>query len=86
MQQFYEQYGDQGFTILAVNNREFPDVITPFIEELGLQFPIALDGVGFIQEKYSVFNYPTSIFLDKNGIIYGVHLGAVQPQDSVVMR
>lgn len=80
MQQFYEQYGDQGFTILAVNNREFPDVITPFIDELGLQFPIALDGVGFIQEKYSVFNYPTSIFLDKNGIIYGVHLGAISPE------
>ncbi|MBZ0304774.1 MAG: TlpA family protein disulfide reductase [Anaerolineae bacterium] len=80
MQGYYNRYRDRGFTILAVNNRERPEEIRPYIEELGLQFPIALDGVGFIQEKYGVFNYPTSIFLDKNGIIYGVHLGPISPE------
>lgn len=80
MQQYYDQYKNEGFTILAVNNRETPDVITPYLAELGLQFPVALDGVGFIQEKYAVFNYPTSIFVDKNGIIYAVQLGPITPE------
>jgi|GEM_PF-1802609 len=72
MQRAYDTYADQGFTILAVNNREIPAQIQPFLDSLGVDFPIGLDVSGAIQNQYGIFAYPTSIFIDGNGVIYSV--------------
>lgn len=75
---FQEQFAaraDQGFTILAVNNAESADVVREFRTELGLTFPLALDPAGAIQAQYGVFSYPTSLLLDRNGVIIARHFG-----------
>lgn len=83
MQSIYEDYQAQGFTILAVNNAETVDVIQAYRDELGLRFPVVLDPVGRVQQQYEVFSYPTSIFVDRRGIIYGIHSGPIEQEQMI---
>lgn len=74
MQAVLDDYSEQGFTILGVNNREAPQNITAFMDSIGVDFPIGLDITGSIQQQYGIWNYPTSIFLDANGVVYDARL------------
>ncbi len=74
MQAVYDEYAREDFTILAVNNREIPEQIRPFMQGLGLEFPVALDTTGTVQSQYEIFSYPSSLFIDPQGIIYQVDI------------
>ena len=43
--------------------------INAFIEELGITFPVLLDKTGLAGVTYNVLGLPTTIFVDRNGII-----------------
>ena len=78
LQAAYEQYKDKGFTVLAVDIEfdDGPQAVQEFIDELGLTFPIVKDVTGTVEvDKYNVLGYPTSVFVDRNGIIQYVHRG-----------
>jgi peroxiredoxin len=75
MQVAYDQYREQGFDILAVNNAELPHMIHPFLDGLNLNFPVALDTARNIQQQYGIFNYPSTYFVDRDGIIFAIQLG-----------
>lgn len=78
LQTAYEQYRDEGFTVIAVDVKfdEDRDTVLAFIEELGLTFPVVKDATGEVEiDKYNVLGYPTSVFIDRNGIIRYVHRG-----------
>jgi peroxiredoxin len=73
----YQDYADQGFTIVAVNATQqdsLPD-ITAFVDEFGLSFPIALDNDGTIYRLYQIRSLPTSFFVDRDGVISEVVIG-----------
>jgi cytochrome c biogenesis protein CcdA/peroxiredoxin len=71
----YQQYQDDGFVILAVNNQERPEQIEPFVEQLGLTFPVAMDRRGDINAQYGVVNYPSTYLIGRDGTILDRHLG-----------
>lgn len=75
----YRQYGPQGFTVLAVNNGETPERITPFGRALGLNIPLVLDTSTRIQRQFAIEAYPTSIFIGRDGAVYATHVGIVTP-------
>lgn len=81
MQQAYTEYADDGFAILAVNNREQGIAVRSFAEQVGLSFPVLLDEGGTVQNLYGVQGYPMSVFVDAEGIVYEVHTGAVTARD-----
>ena len=83
MQTVYAEYQDQGFTILGVNNAETVDVIQAFMDELDLGFLIVLDPMGHVQQQYGGFSYPTSIFVDRRGVIYAIHLGPTDREQMI---
>jgi peroxiredoxin len=68
---------DNGFTILAINREQSAEEITEFADELGLTFPLLLDETGAIQALYNVQSYPTTLLIDKDGVITYVKLGAL---------
>ncbi len=75
-QEKFEELGDDGFTIVAVNNRENADDILAFADEIGgLTFPLAMDLQGAIQEEYGIVNYPSTYLLDEDGVIIARFLG-----------
>ena len=73
----YERYKDQGFTILAVNQGEAGATATTFAQRLGLTFPIVLDSRGEASDLYGVRALPTSFFVDREGIVRAVVVGAM---------
>lgn len=74
MQAVYDQYTDQGFTIVGINMREPASVLPPFLRELGISFPVAIDD-GTTAQAYQVINIPASFFIDPDGIIRARYLG-----------
>ncbi len=71
----YEQYRDQGFTVLAVNLQEDPGSVATFMQEYKLTFPALLDLDGQVSRTYQAFSLPSSFFVDKKGVIRAVYRG-----------
>lgn len=71
MQKFHEQYSDE-VAIVAVNftvSERNTETVKKFIEGNGYTFPVLLDSENKANSGYEVLTYPTSYFLDENGII-----------------
>lgn len=75
-QERYDLHQDD-FTILAINNAEPPALVQEYVEELGLTFLILLDPEAAVQRQYLVRGYPTSVFIDADGIIRVYHVGVI---------
>lgn len=78
MEKLYREFKDKGLIILALNYREGPEQIKPFVDELQLTFPILLDRDGKVSDRYKVFGLPTSHLLGRRGEVLGT---AVGPRD-----
>jgi peroxiredoxin len=65
--------------IIAVNNTaaDQVDLVDDFVAEMGATFPIVLDESGDTIETYRVLGLPTSIFIDRNGIVNEVFTGPI---------
>lgn len=74
----YQEYRDQGFIVLAVNDGESAALVEEFGLEHGLSFPLLLDPGRVVQRLYQVRGYPSSIFVDQQGQIRFVHIGLIQ--------
>jgi thiol-disulfide isomerase/thioredoxin len=74
IQKLYEKYPGQ-FEVLAVNAGESERTVQKFVDAVGLTFSILLDVDGEVQQQYRIKGYPTTYFLDKDGIIRFQHIG-----------
>ena len=75
-QEIYESYASE-IAVLAVNNQESVDRVSPFVEELGLTYEILMDKDGGVAMQYQVLGFPTTYFIDPNGIIKFHHVGVL---------
>lgn len=76
----YETYKDRGFVILGVNLTSVDAVedIQSFVDEFHMTFPVLLDATGEVaDELYSLPGLPMSVFVDRDGVIRRIHVGAV---------
>ncbi len=80
IQAAYKYYREQGFTVLAINNREQSTQIQPFANALALTFPIVLDTDSALQDTFAIKGYPTSLFISDAGEVYATHTGMLTPQ------
>lgn len=69
-----QQLGDQ-VVILGVDYAEGKDVVQSFVSELGLTFPILLDSDGAVADRYFVRNYPSTFFVDAEGVVRAQRVG-----------
>ena len=86
IEEMYQAYRDQGFTVLAVNatRQDEPLAIVPFVNEFGLSFPILLDETGEVADLYELRSLPTSFFIDRSGVIAEVVIGG--PMSEALLR
>ena len=76
IQSRFEAHSDN-LVVLAVDNNEPQPAVAAFFDELQLTFPGLLDPGGEIQELYRVRGYPSSYFLDPDGVVRVVHIGVM---------
>jgi thiol-disulfide isomerase/thioredoxin len=78
-QRLYEKYGNK-LNVVAINADEPIDVVSGFVEEHELTYPILMDPGGEVQELYRMRGYPTSYFIDAEGVIRVVHIGSLSEE------
>jgi len=76
-EQVYQNHSDEGFVILGVNEQETPQVIEPFVQELGMTYPVLLDKQGQVMSEYRTLGLPTSLLVDRDGVIQVRHTGTM---------
>lgn len=77
MEKLWQKFKKEDFVILAVSiDRQGKSVVMPFMQELGLTFPVLLDPDGAIQITYEVNALPSSFIIDKTGFITARVTGA----------
>jgi len=69
LQRLYEENED--LVVLAVNVMEEKEVVEKYIIQGGYSFPVLLDEKGYVSITYLVSGFPTSYFVDKEGILLG---------------
>jgi len=74
IQKYYEKYSGQ-FTVLAVNADETRFEVQTFADDMGLTFDVLLDPGAKTQSLYRIGGYPTSFFVDADGVIRVQHIG-----------
>lgn len=74
LQSFADQYSGE-LVVLGINYDEEARDIQEFIDSLDLTFPILLDHDGKVTSLYRIRGFPSSIFIDKSGILRYQHVG-----------
>ncbi len=78
LQQVYNDWRGKGLVLLAINIAESPSAVENFMQSQGLSLPVLLDSTGAITIKYGVGPIPTTFFIDSQGIVQYVRVGAFQ--------
>jgi cytochrome c biogenesis protein CcmG/thiol:disulfide interchange protein DsbE len=75
MESMKETYEAQGFDVLAVNldaNRADAD---KFLREFRPSFPVRYDPAGDLAVSFKVKSMPSSVFIDRHGVVRYSHVG-----------
>jgi len=67
--------GEQGLAVVAVNFQEDREPVAAFAREFGVPFPVLLDPAGEAARLYRVQALPTTVFVDRQGMLAGTALG-----------
>ncbi len=77
VQAMYDKFKGDDFEVLAVSiDAAGAKAIVPFMEELGLEFPVLQDTTGSIQLLYGTTGVPETFIIDKRGKVVYVEIGA----------
>lgn len=71
----YDQLSSQGLVILGINMQEGQSIIQPFVDDYGIKYPVVFDRRGSVGDKYRLLGLPTSVFIDRTGVIKSVFSG-----------
>jgi len=80
LQKQYEALKDQGLVVLGVNIGETPVAVQPFVDEMGVTFPILLDRDSQITKLYRIIPIPTTFFIDRDGEVSDIFVGPMTEQ------
>jgi peroxiredoxin len=77
LQSLSQQYAQTGIQILTVNaiEQDKVDAVQGLITQMGLTMPVLLDQQNQFQSAYKQLFFPTSYFIDSNGVVRFIKLG-----------
>jgi len=75
IQEVYDEWAERGLVILAINVGESLTTVKEFMHYFNLSFPVLLDMKKNVAAKYNVIGYPTTYFIDGDGIIRDIKIG-----------
>ncbi len=79
--------GPKGLSVFGVSFDEDRAAVAAFRDETHVSFPVLWDkGGGALAEKLDVTRLPTTLILDRKGIVRFVHLGFEQAEEPRIER
>ncbi|MBE0539289.1 MAG: TlpA family protein disulfide reductase [Ignavibacterium sp.] len=84
----YEQYKDQGFSLLAISTDTEKSVakVKPYIKSKDYKFKVLLDTNSETARKYYAQQMPYTVMIDKNGNIVYSHLGYMRGDEKKIEK
>lgn len=81
----YKEYQDKDFVILGVNTQDdnSDEGVLTFMRNSMVNFPIVRDAGDRLSRVYNVRGLPTSIFIDRQGIIRDIVIGGPMSDDFI---
>jgi peroxiredoxin len=73
----HQEYKDKGVVVLGVDISEPENTVRQYIQKGGFSWTIVLDSTGEVARNYQIAAIPTSFFIDREGIIRAVNIGAM---------
>ena len=84
IQTAYEELQPQGLTLLAISLGDKPSEALNFAELNGVTFDILLDpDRSLTSPTYPIYNFPTHIFIDENGIVQNIVLSEMSAKEAI---
>lgn len=77
MQRLQDAYRSRGLEVVALDVGEDAGTVWDYVSSKGFTFSVWLDLDGSISQAYAVPGYPTSYFIDRQGVIRSVQVGAM---------
>jgi len=75
MQQLYAKMPKDKFKMVALYNRDKPELVKNFVTELGITIPILDDQQNILGERYGLTGLPETFIVDKKGVIREKFIG-----------
>jgi len=82
LQKFHEEFGDK-IVLLGINWGEALEEVKDFVNRYGVSYTNVMDKDGKFFVLYALTGLPTSYWIDEQGIIRGMWLGAMSVEDMV---
>jgi peroxiredoxin len=75
----YQEHAARGLAVLAVNltDQERRKDIGRFVDATAMPFPVLLDERGKVRERYELVAVPTTVFVDRFGVVQRIHPGPI---------
>ena len=83
LQAAFEEKGN-GMEFIGVNIGESSDKVQQYVKDVDLGYTIVLDGNGAVANSYNVRPIPATFFLDEQGIIKDIRIGAFMSQAELI--
>ncbi|MBK6794239.1 MAG: TlpA family protein disulfide reductase [Anaerolineales bacterium] len=77
LQAFYEDYKSEGFVLIAIDQGETSQLVNPFVQEFGLEFPVWLDPASTAGYVFKTMNLPSSYVIDRTGQVRLMWIGGI---------
>lgn len=86
LQQIYDERQGSELLVLAINVGESASAVNGFFQDNNLSFPVVLDTKAVVVRKYNIQFFPTTFFIDKDGIIQEKVIGAFPSKAAIEKR
>ena len=73
----YQEYKSKDVVVIGVDLLEAESEVRQFVQQGGYSWTFVIDTTGEVANEYGITAIPTSFFLDKEGIIRAVKVGAM---------
>lgn len=83
LEELYEEWSENGLVMLAIDVGESASTVERFLESNNVSLLVLLDASAVVAKKYNIRGYPTTYFVDKDGIIQGIKIGAFLDKESL---
>lgn len=82
----YKQYKDMGFTLLGVNVEPDSGSADAWLKKTPVSYPILFDPKSQVSQLYQVQAMPTTVIIDRQGIVRYVHNGYLPGDENQYMN
>ena len=86
LQDLTDKFKDQGFEVVTIDQGESVDQVQYFVNRRQYSFLVLLDLDRAVGDSFGVRAIPTSVLVDKNGVVQWIAVGNVSSYDEIQKR